>query len=263
MKPYYFPLFLLIILGASCSQDDDVAPQPYFPSFNIGTSTWVEDSFFVEDTFLIPSRSQADIVFSVLGRKADYDSVAWRIGNDPRRFTSDRFNLTFEAADIGKLDIELTVWPRSIGTLPPDTALVFKKTVQILSEDYQPYAFEGTFRGYNSSDPERIFDVTIVDFGPPNRPYVDSQYWLHVHNLTEGCGGENIDRNALIPSIEMASYSNFYMKSIANTPTNCQEIEGYGKVDPTRDTLTVEYEYRVAGTNEFKNDQFIGNRISK
>ncbi|MGB3778936.1 MAG: hypothetical protein WA960_11310, partial [Tunicatimonas sp.] len=66
MKPYYF-LLGLIILGASCSQDDNVAPQPYFPSFDIGTSTWVEDSFFVEDTFLIPSRSQADIVFSVLG----------------------------------------------------------------------------------------------------------------------------------------------------------------------------------------------------
>ena len=78
-------LFGLLVFGTSCHEDDEAPVLPPVPTFAVGTSTQVEDSVFNEDTFLLASRSQIDIIFSVIGKGRDYDSVAWWIGNDPKR----------------------------------------------------------------------------------------------------------------------------------------------------------------------------------
>lgn len=151
------------------------------------------------------------------------------------------------------------MWLRPSKCFPNDSVVSLKKTIHILAQENTPYAFEGTFTGYNESEPDRMFDVTIVNFGPFPPPSDSAQYWLHVYNLTEGCGGEEVSIYQKIPGMEQASYRHFYIDESATARTNCPEIRGYGRIDITG-ILTVDYLYRTLDTWEERSNRFVGTR---
>ena len=259
-----FVLFSIVLLTiVSCSEDEEVpCANAVLPSINIATLSVVEDSLFEEDTFLVSRESEVNVMFSVSASDRDFDSLSWQIGSDPRTFTESTFDLWFDIYDVGVIDISLTLWRTRNQCFPEDSTVSVRKQIHLLSRKDNPYAFEGAFTGYNESDPDRVFDVTVVNFGPFPPPTDDTQYWLHVHNLTEGCGGDEILPTNRIPEIEMASYRYFYLNDIANTTNNCQEIRGYGRSDSAGNKLVIDYEYRITDTNETREDRFVGVRKS-
>lgn len=247
------------VLLTFCSEDEELpCANVNLPAISIETLSAVEDSLFKEDTFLVSATSEANVTFSVSANQRDYDSLVWRIGSDPRAFTEPTFSLWFDKRDVGELEIELIMWRRPSACFPDDSVVNLKKKIHILSREDTPYAFEGTFTGHNESDPDRKFDVTVVNFGPYPPPNDSAQYWLHVHNLTEGCGGEEISLYNQIPGMEWASYRHFYLNGDANF-NNCPEIEGYGRIDSTG-TLIIDYRYLILNTAEERQDRFVGTR---
>ena len=234
-------------------------PCANLPAIGIETLSAVKDSLFKEDTFLVSASSEANVIFSVAANGRDFDSLAWRIGNDPRTFTESTFSLWFDKRDTGNLNVELTLWLRPSECFPNDSVVSLKKTIHILSRENTSYAFEGTFTGYNESNPDRTFDVTVVNFGPFPPPNDSAQYWLHVHNLTEGCGNEEISIYDKIPGIGQASYRHFYLNGDAEIFNDCPKIKGYGRIDSTG-TLTIDYRYLILDTAEERQDRFVGTK---
>lgn len=259
MEHPLFKIALAILSGmllTFCSEDEEL-PCANLPAIGIETLSAVKDSLFKEDTFLVSASSEANVIFSMVANGRNFDSLAWRIGNDPRTFTEPTVSLRFDRQDVGEVNVELTVWRARDDCFPEDSVMNVSKRIHILSQESISYAFEGTFAGYNESDPDRIFEVTVVNFGPFPPPNDSARYWLHVYNLIEGCGNEEISIYDRIPEIEQASYQHFYVNGTANTTTNCPEIKGYGRVDSTG-TLTIDYLYLILGTAEERQDRFIG-----
>lgn len=262
-----FRKFLIIgvlpsLFAISCKDDEvEDCVATTLPEFNINTMSVVEDSLFAEDTFLMPEYGVTSVIFKVSGDNRDYDSLNWSIGSDPRIFRESEFKLTFDEFDIGEVIVSLKIWRSYNECHPYDTIVGVRKSINLISRRDIGYAFEGTFEGYSENEPTNIFDVTVVNFGSYPPPTDDSQYWLHVHNLPKGCGGDGeISADNRIPSIEMASYRHFYIKSDAITTNSCNEIEGYGFVDSLGSNLIIDYRYRVEGTNDWEEDRFVGVR---
>ena len=193
--------------------------------FNFQQKFYGIDSIFNVDTILLdPFRNTFIAEVITFNSIEDNATYTWKIGEDPRTFSTKSFNLNFNDA-IGKIETKLVVNKQPNTTcFPKDNGI--DSTIQnlyVLSGKDFKYAFEGTFTGYDTNNSKEIFDITIVDFGPI--PYPDpldppGHYGLRIYNLPKDCGNNNFTPVEYTPVIKQRTYKHFYIEHDVS-PSSC------------------------------------------
>ena len=104
-------------------------------------------------------------------------------------------------------------------------------------------AFEGIFTGYNSDEPAKKFDVTILNLGPyPPPPGANWKFGLRIHNLPNGCGGEITLLSKWIPLLKQWTYRVFYFEETGSSiEGDCPSISGLGWVSNNNNDIVIDY----------------------
>lgn len=204
MKIFKSLLFLTVVatvgIQSKCKKDPDPNPcldsSPFKADFTLGEM--IGDSLVATDT-LTYYRMTARAV-------AKYSSIKWQIGSDPRSFDNQQeVGLNFGGATIGQ-----TFVVRMIATGVANTACFpnddgidtvtkqFTRVCAIGSGEYSCISkpgikyvspVYGVWRGSMKDNPNRVFDITFVEFGEYPPPGANSGFGTRLFNLPEGCGG--------------------------------------------------------------------------
>lgn len=222
------------------------------------------DSLVVIDTVLVnPNtfRRFATQTVTFLARDK-YQSVKWKVGNDPREFTEEKFSLDFRYDALGEIPVKLSVSKiPNVRCFPNDDGLdSLSKSFVILPKLEWPFAFEGKFEGFHKDEPTKRFTIEIKDFGD-TPPHAEGWYGIRLFNLPEGCGGEVFDVENFSPSVSSLTYKRFYLKQNATfLKYSCPEFEYlYGKVSSKGDSIHIKYKSGVSG--QFLTKEFLGRRL--
>lgn len=174
-----------------CRHKEIISPAiPLVPAIVISQQMPGSKDAFGEDTMIIRDYGSVNVKFN--SNKA-YDSYEWKIAVDPR-FSAIRessLSLDFYVGDY--VDTRLIGKARTgQGTSPLDTTTVtLYKTFYLFHQKTIPYAFEGTFTGYNVDSPNHRFEIRFVDYGSrprdANGNYVDGYYDMRILGLPRGC----------------------------------------------------------------------------
>lgn len=229
------------------------------------------DSLFTIDTIIMIPDANLYIVekvgFSANEVKATYK---WELEDyyPEKPNESKSFSLNFDKP-YGKIEVKLTVnkEPNRLCFPQDDGTDEVTKTLYILDGHKFKYAFEGTFTGCLTDNPNEIFDITIVNFGErPERPPYVGRYGLHVYNLPKGCGGNNNSSVEYTPTITDRTYRNFYLegKGYTNVPCGKDPFIAIGRVYDHNNKISIfiaSYHYDYSTNKNIRTDkQFIGIR---
>lgn len=224
---------LLWLYGCGKDPDPCKGLSPTTAKFNFQQKFYGIDSIFNVDTILLdPFRNTFIAEVMTFNSIEDNATYTWKIGEDPRTFSTKSFNLNFNNA-IGKIETKLVVNKQPNTTcFPKDNGI--DSTIQnlyVLSGKDFKYAFEGSFTGYITANPKDIFDISIVNFGeiPLHDPYNPGHYGLRIFNLPKGCGRDNINPGEYSPPISQRTYRNFLIGSDGTTSV-CEPMPGIGRV---------------------------------
>jgi hypothetical protein len=168
--------------------------KPVSSDFEVGES--LGGIFYKTDTIDINNAAY----FKAAGR---FDSLIWKIGDDPRRFITPFISLQFSAADAGKtLTAKLSVKGKpDINCIPGDKdSVTTAKTFTIVCTDsvnavalgvaYTKPAFLGRWSGADINNPNEKFTVSIANFGTDPDMHDDTIFYgIRIYNLPKGCGG--------------------------------------------------------------------------
>jgi hypothetical protein len=244
-KLIFFIPFLILL--STCYKDPVNAcinEKPFFADFTIEER--IRDSSFVTDTTVT-------FVGVTLKAKGNYDSVNWKIGNDPRVFNDLNKSIIF-SSPVGKIDIRLIGYGKINKQCFPNNNGIdtITKSLTVLKARGQS-CISGIYLGSVMGREADTFRVSIAHHDP--------SLFYYLKNLPKGCTGYTTSDPGTAPlnfgtEIEAAGKC-FY---ILDRPTlTCNwVIDGYGRVN--NDSLIINYQIRVKGQANGSTEKFIGVR---
>lgn len=278
-------VFWLLSIQSRCKkeEEDDCANQGFFKAgFTVGEM--VGDSLVATDTIM-------NVNFQ-LAVRADqkYDSIKWRIGDDSREYTNQQtVKLNFRPEFAGeKLKVTLFARgkPHFVCALPSyddglDTVVKyftiacnpsFSECRRGTSKLSKAQLYMGKWRGSDSDNPSREFDVQIVDLGDDPNSLDDTMFYnLRVYNLPESCGGPQDFLNSsftacggkvvnpffFAPEIQEFGYNGFYLDGKTTPSGCCGQMKMFGIVDKKDINKIIIYQTPKTGLKK----TFIGRRL--
>jgi hypothetical protein len=279
-------VFWLLSIQSRCKKEEEIDSCANLGVFKAGfmLGEIVGDSLVETDTIM-------NINFQVAMRADDnYDSVKWRIGGDPRDFLNQQtVKLSFPSSLAGE-SIKVTMFargkPNNVCPLPTnddglDTVVKYFKIAcnpnfvecknsPKISNKIQ--TFIGKWRGSNSDNPNREFDVQIVDFGEGPSIRNDTLFYnLRIYNLPENCGGPQDFLNSATtacggkvtnpffyaPEVEEFGFSSFYVSGGIGAGC-CPPMAMFGRIDKKdRNMITINQILNKTGAKK----TFVGRRL--
>jgi len=253
MKRYKTATFFALLIFANCKKNPtkNICNEIKQPSGKFIVSEMVGDTAFVADTIFRDNYVQFHAIDS-------YESVDWKLGSDPRNWSSPDFSLSFYNA-LRTISVNFTGKKMAnIQCFPHDNgAYISSQNLTVVEQFEKPELtispLVGKYKGYFTDKPTDIFtvrmeyfDSTKYDVGlTGNKNF----YWFS--NMPEGFIGESSAsfiypelRNGI--SIEMG-----YKCFVFNYDSYHQ-----GKAWLSNDTLNINY-----GNNLVGRRKFIGKKI--
>ncbi len=230
---------------------------------SVSTASNLNPFFLPFDTLLIDEGTS--VVFRA---KGDYDSVKWRVGEDPRTFIAEQFSLSFNRQPY-RVPIEMVGYRKAAsfgGCVTAQKVDTVRRVFTKLGYDTHSSPLIGIYLGAMEDTPTDTFRVqirdTIVD------PRVPIKYYLR--NFPKGCSIDVFGRFTNIIDIHTA-YRSFGFGRWHTYRTgdgeNCSDVNtnlsnGIGRLDYDNKTLVMEYVEKNFATNITRNRRFIGKRVN-
>lgn len=228
--------FMLMLEGCGDNPNPCTALKPVSAAFKFQESFYEIDSLFETDTVFTGSK----VTFTATEADAIYK---WKVGDDPNVFVKKSFSLDF-GQPYGKVETSLIVNKQPNKTCFPsdDGADTIKRNLYVIPKIKN--AFLGTFTGYDTNNPNEIFDVTIIDFGVRPNPDFDNppkHYGLRIFNFPKGCGNNNISSVEHTPSIDQSTYRHFKIIPDDVITTQCGATPGLGRVFDNNNKMVITF----------------------
>ena len=251
----------LISIQSRCK--DEPTPDPCLakktPTADFAIAEMVGDSLVTTDTI---SNTEMQVVVHA---SPLYQSYKWKIGSDPREWTTSRVTLSFDNSLSGET-IQVTLIAKQavdktcfldddgIDTIVKKFTIACPSDLRCINA---PVTFKrhylGKWRGIIQDEPNKEFDVSIVDFGrDPNERDDTVFYDMRIYNLPENCGGNQktgacggqiISPYFFAPTISEGGYKAFYCRREYQF-TCCPPMSMFGKIDPNdRNRITIYMNY--------------------
>jgi hypothetical protein len=175
-------------------------------------------------------------------------SYEWKVGTDPRAWTTREFNLDFAQNAVGDVPIKLIVEkdnPLSCGGVAVSrdtltkTLHVMRPPAEYPSDSWSP--IYGKWSGHNEDQSGQNFEIEII----PNFLFA------RVNNLLPGC----IDREMRVGVGWKFMYIDGRGQSI------CRRVCGIGLLQDGYRTLVIDYNYQDEASGERVSRKFIGQRV--
>ena len=245
---------ILLILSCTDKQVENPCKDKVQPAAEFTFKEIVGDTAFVADTVFRDNAVQFEVL-------AQYQTVKWKIGNDPRDFSQPKFQLYFfnELATI-PITFTGTNQPNNIcfpndngvysGVKQLTTVEQFDKPILTLSP------LTGKYRGYFANNPSDTFTVRIEYFDSskydPSITGLKNFYWIS--NIPKGYKDSTSSAALEYPELKNGLPIEMGYKSFVFGWSNLNCISGKGWL--SHDTLYVNY----GGPSQCKK-KFIGKRI--
>lgn len=173
----------------------------------------------------------------------------WKIGLDTTTFRDRRVDLLFEQP--GVIDIRLITKRVGNCNVQPLADTVFKKLV--VSDPDLDIFFGGTYQGYIESNPNDVFDITIL------RDTLAVDPGFYMNNIPKGCA-KRTPANQENTRINFAAFRDFEFgrKDAAWEAAPCNNTFGWGKLGKDG---SIRLDYKKVVGREFFNEIFIGKKI--
>jgi hypothetical protein len=254
MKTFNLPLLLLfILLSLSACKKQKISPcagkerpvTDFVIKEHVGSQTFGADTIYRNNY----------VTFEAIG---DYDSVRWKIGNDPRKYTQKEFALSFHQV-LGAITVHLKAFKKPDTNCFADDDGVYEltKTFTVL-EPFDKSSLTkspliGRYKGYNEGSPQDTFTVRIEYFD--NEKYSTSLfgtknfYWIS--NLPKGYFWDQGSQAYGNPELHHGQQMEMGYKAFGfGSGASCNG--GYGRL--SSDTLYVDYGVEVGNCKK----RFIG-----
>jgi hypothetical protein len=255
----------IVFLLSTCGTDEVADPckgkEWKALDFKIGQP--VEDSLGVTDTVLMRKIGNSTNFYSEdisFVAPQGYVSYSWKIGTDERTFEENSVTLSFDKP-YGKIDVTLITKSVADPCFPQNDLLdTLTKSVYILPL-VGKFPFEGTFRGYNTDEPNHIFEVSLAYFGDgmvERSEGKEGYYDGRIHNLPEGCTGFPFTPEYYHTGMIWFSSHMIYFEALDVSET-CLDRYGYATVSEDRSAIVIDYETFGVDVPR-KKKRFIGKR---
>jgi hypothetical protein len=199
-------LTILVVLQClSCAKDKPCSDNSTFsPDIDlvIGERIYGADSLFKSDTIITYFPN-----FAIGGADAKQVTEAtWFVENSIETYSGKRLSLRFGSEHLERtfnIGFAYTIAPNAANCLTAPFKDTINKKFFLACGDsafaafynvpYRKPVFLGKWRGSFTDEPNHVFPVTIIDFGPdPNLSDDTWNYNLRIYNMPEGCGGPKI-----------------------------------------------------------------------
>ena len=263
-------LSLLALIGAFVFSLEGCGPDPESPCNNkkpvsadfITSEKWLSiDTLFDDDTLL----TGRTLTFKA---KNEYQTYEWKIGDDPRVFTTRSVSLFFEKLSSPKtLEIKLKVKDSFLESCFPNKgADSLTKRIVLL-----PSTASATFGNYEGSldeDPTNKYVITIRFCQPGVNGFICT------NNIDKGCDNKfytsdpfpyinDFDYSYRVMKIGGSNSTNFFNAASGYPKLNCNDPKGWLYFDNSVNNVIIDYT-----TGDFndrksprKKHRFIGKRI--
>lgn len=195
--------------------------------------------------------SKQDITFEAPG--APYTSYEWRIGNDARSFTQQKFTLYFYENNVGSFPVRLIARrPLNTRCFPKDDGVdTLTQVLTLLPRSFRQGPIYGKFQGSNTDAPRDTFTIRVFQGADPYNAGSPIPYDF-LRNLGRGCQSPYFTIGLTWRGI------NF---NYGRDDFGCRTESGTGYLT-TRDSIRIDYSRFVAPTGATRsNHVFLGRRV--
>lgn len=227
-------VFVFSLEGCDHHHDPDpcLALEPVTAKFSVKEP--IADTTFVTDTVFAgaPTIFEAD---------QEYTSYLWRVGNDPRTWTTKVFSLTYNEA-LGNVPVTLIVQKLPNKTcFPKDNGIdTLVKTFYVKQYVEGPSKFVGSYEGSEKGSESSIYTVQIKyeDIDPPHKLLAHTMY-----GIPKVCGEINPGPYSVILGANNIGET-------GPASTSCPVLRRYGSLNAKGDSLTVIF--KMIGDKKFR-----------
>jgi hypothetical protein len=244
-----FAVFCLSLVFSCCDEpepDSCFGQEQIVADFTISEFLDVTkfDSVVVSDTVL----TKNSIVFEA---DTDYVSYQWKIGNDPRTFTTKQVRLSFAAPESDVTIRLVSTWNKNTECFADDDgADTVVKVLTVIDRRLNPIF--GKYEGATIANPSDIFTVEIT-----HDEYYDQ---INLININKGCYpiDESVGLKGFVSDMgykKILFYSGFYYNS-------CLNPEGLVRIDASGQNISIDYSIGNGGPSQSEtqriSERFIG-----
>lgn len=274
--------FLLLLAGiffvGSCKPKKDPEPDPCAGKVPFKADFKMTPGFFGDSLMATDEFYKSTIKFVAL---ANYETYMWKIGDDPRTFTTKQVTLNFQNASVGEYAVQLIATRKASGCFPNEkTKDTVRKTFKIhpslptgTTQDSSLVLRVGRWRGSYTDAPNEIITIPIALYGAYPNGELNG---VRIFNIPKGCN-ENIVPylptpfpNRRILQVDYGTYKIFRFNSdditvVCNTNNDDGYwiTRGFGEVDnsvaPNKITISYNIKNQLTETT-YKTRTFIGYR---
>jgi hypothetical protein len=243
-----------LLLGVSCNKHTpDPCQGKIMPIANFAVKEMISDTAFEADTIFRNN-------YAIFEGLSNYDSVHWKIGNDPRLFTQPTFTLSFNGT-LATVPINFTAFknpdndcfPRDNGIYNASKELTvveqFEKAILTLSP------LRGKYKGSYTDNPADTFTVRIEYFDSskydPSVTGTKNFYWIS--NIPKGYRDTTSELALRYSELQYGQAPFMGYKALTfGSPTFCYG----GKAWLIKDSLIV-----IVGGGSCTKRKFVGKRL--
>ncbi|MFM8912020.1 MAG: hypothetical protein ACKOE6_03735 [Flammeovirgaceae bacterium] len=257
--------FVFLLEGCGDNPNPCKGSDPISADFSIGGLLYAPDTVLVADTIL----SGGTIVFESLSKR-EYDSYEWKIGRDPKVFTTKKVALVFQDKLLQPqtITIKLKVRDSFSGKCFPKSGATDSLTKQFVLMPETSSVVFGDYEGYLVEDPTKKFVVSVYYCAPLQHAEVCT------NNIDRGCNNK-LRISSTLPYIYDISISyrqlfigdprdpNFLLDIVTNTPgIYCNDPIGWLYFGKSINDVFIDYTTAVFPDNKKRfPHRFIGKRI--
>lgn len=253
MNTYKTAIFFVLLTLTSCKKNHtkNICSEIKQPSGKFIISEMVGDTAFVADTVFRNNYVQLRAIDG-------YESVNWKLGSDPRNWSSPDFSLSFSNVLVtipvnftGKKMANIQCFPHDNGTYTSSQNLTLVEQFEKSGLTISPLV--GKYKGYFTDKPTDIFTVRIEYFDSTKYDVglTGSKNFYWFSNMPEGFIGET-SASFVYPELRTGINIEMGYKCFSFNYDSHHE----GKAWLSNDTLNINY-----GNNLVGRRKFIGKKI--
>lgn len=261
MKTIKYFCFVLLLFGfvmnfSGCK--DDTEPFDQCKDKEIASAEFIMGQRFMREDTVVNADTVLAKRIIVFRAKNEYQHYEWRIGTDPRVFTTREVALFFdEVFQPLTIDVSLkvrdTFLEKCFGEAGTDS--VMRKLTLVHSLSSRVF---GKYEGYLENDPSDTFIVEVSYCQPGT-----FNYSICTKNINKGCVNDDTPPRQVPPIECVVTYKNMRMHQREVLFDECFDPEGWLFFGDTLNDVIIEYSARdMSGPQgSRKHYRFIGKRV--